>query len=406
MQYSKVLSQSGVNFDTEQWCVTVADWFHGHGVVAWSGTPSELGGELLSAGVMGEGHSLDDSNELIAKLEANSDSLRELGVDVGVLRARDRVRSVSLRANGAKPATLTEEVRSNSCCDEGDELAHGSDCVELSESEAGVGEIASDPASRVMELGIPEWDTGNEFAALESVGENEGSALPMGVAALIALVALGLILGFAVSRNGTFASSAATQGISENANSRNSDAVAGKVIEQSETAAAQNTSAEKNLQVGVSTSRASRNGSGKRAANAEVDKLVQQAIKSRTAVLQYELGMRYAAGRGVPSDKALAYAWLVIALNNGETRSEAALQSLSPRLSTLDVQKIRMTVGDWYAHGRGVEKDLVAAHKWFALAEVAGSAEATVRKKELEAAMSSTQIEQAEENTTAWLSRH
>jgi len=96
----------------------------------------------------------------------------------------------------------------------------------------------------------------------------------------------------------------------------------------------------------------------------------------------------------------------VIALNNGETRSEAALQSLSPHLSSLDVQKIRLTLGDWYAHGRGVEKDLVAAHKWFALAEVAGSAEATVRKKDLEDGMSSTQIQQAEENTTAWLSRH
>jgi hypothetical protein len=37
---------------------------------------------------------------------------------------------------------------------------------------------------------------------------------------------------------------------------------------------------------------------------------------------------------------------------------------------------------------------------------VAGSAEGTIRKKALEAEMSPEQIKDAEESTTAWLSRH
>src|SRR4051794_32857389 len=99
MHYSKALSQSGVNFVAGPWCVSVAEWFHRHGVV-WSGTPSELAAQLSAAGVKGDGDAaLIDPAAVVSELEANAETLRGRGVDVWVERSRDRVRSVTLRAN-------------------------------------------------------------------------------------------------------------------------------------------------------------------------------------------------------------------------------------------------------------------------------------------------------------------
>src|SRR3954467_13681072 len=108
MQFSGLRKEFEVNSDMQHWCVDVARWFHRHGVV-WSGTPSELAAELSSAGVVDEQLRALDANRLVAELEANAEGLQAAGVDVSVQRARERVRSISLRANGRETPIGREE---------------------------------------------------------------------------------------------------------------------------------------------------------------------------------------------------------------------------------------------------------------------------------------------------------
>jgi hypothetical protein len=411
MHYSKALSQSGVNFVAGPWCVSVAEWFHRHGVV-WSGTPSELAAQLSAAGVKGDGDAaLIDPAAVVSELEANAETLRGRGVDVWVERSRDRVRSVTLRANGAEPANVKEEEEfavhqsETPVSDILDAVVNDSYDASVAENvKSEAGEIA-DQSEFTLASSNEDADAPSEFAMLDSLSERKRSLLPIGVAALIALLALVLILFFAVNKNGAFASPVGQQAGAGADGSESSSADDWQITVPSETTSATNAKRTSEARGGVSASRTA-GVTEKRSADPEIEKLTDDAVNKRIAASQFELGRRYAEGRGVSADKSAAYAWLVVALNNGETRSEVALQSLAPRMSTIDIQKIRIRLGNWYTQGRGVSKDLVAAHKWFALAEVAGSAEGTIRKKALEAEMSPEQIKDAEESTTAWLSRH
>jgi hypothetical protein len=343
-----------------------------------------------------------DSAELVAELEANAEALRQQGVDVWVQRTRERVRSVTLRANGAKPASLMEESR-RPALESAEIDAIVTDRYDASLTEEVIGKVdeVAERSGFTLESSNSEQAAPNEFATLDSITEHERSVLPMGVAALIAILALALILIFTVNRNGAFAAPVA--GVTD---TRTTSSAGSEVEAEGSAAPKAESDDDTSSAIDADPGGAQSGGGQKSVADSDFEKLMQQATKGRVAASQYALGRRYAEGRGVPADKVAAYAWLVVALNNGETRSERELQSLAPELSALEIQEIRMTLGDWYARGRGVQKDLIAAHKWYALAEVAGSAEGTVRKKALEAQMSPAQIEQAEESTTAWLSRH
>src|SRR4051812_17555588 len=111
MPFSNARSQSDLNLDSPIRCASVSEWFHRRGVVTWSGTPSELAGELLSAGVIGDGHaSPANPAEVVSALEGNAEALRQQGVDVWVQRSRDRVKTITLRSNGAAPAVVSEEA--------------------------------------------------------------------------------------------------------------------------------------------------------------------------------------------------------------------------------------------------------------------------------------------------------
>jgi hypothetical protein len=140
--------------------------------------------------------------------------------------------------------------------------------------------------------------------------------------------------------------------------------------------------------------------------DAEISTLTREAVEQRNGASQYELGMRYTQGQGVKPDKVVGYAWLVLARSNGDRRTEGTLRALTPQLSPTELQEVRVVLGDWHARGFGVPSDYVAAHTWFSLAEVAGSAEAKVRKKQIEGRMSPGQIQDANAKTKAWLSRH
>jgi hypothetical protein len=413
MQFSGLRKEFEVNSDMQHWCVDVARWFHRHGVV-WSGTPSELAAELSSAGVVDEQLRALDANRLVAELEANAEGLQAAGVDVSVQRARERVRSISLRANGRETPIGREEEQPARV--DGNRELYVVPIVDAEHVEdvSATGNGAESTVSMldmvtpidhgsVAETQKDEAAAEDEVATVHFMPEEERSVLPIGIAVLIGLIALGIILGFAVAKKGAFASvagrvEAAPTSAESDGGSSAAENLFTEELKESRSAPKEAVSATKALPKG--------RGGEKSATAPEVKRLMQEAATGRDAASQYELGMRYAQGRGVAADKVAAYAWLVVALSNGETRSEATLQALSPRLSVLEVQKIRLTLGEWYAQGRGVAKDLVAAHKWYSLAEVAGSAEGTVRKKRIEPEMTEGQVRQSEEQTSSWLSRH
>ena len=99
---------------------------------------------------------------------------------------------------------------------------------------------------------------------------------------------------------------------------------------------------------------------------------------------QYNLGIMYAKGRGVPRDDAKAVQWLRKAAEQGFDRAQ-------------------LMVGVMYAEGRGVPQDYVQGHMWIALA-VAGSPPGKAREKAVKyrdlfaTEMSPAQIAEAQHN--------
>lgn len=67
---------------------------------------------------------------------------------------------------------------------------------------------------------------------------------------------------------------------------------------------------------------------------------------------------------------------------------------------------ILFELGLMYATGRDCEADLVAAHKWFNIAAIKGSADAAQRRMELASAMSKAEIAQALREAREWMTVH
>lgn len=63
-------------------------------------------------------------------------------------------------------------------------------------------------------------------------------------------------------------------------------------------------------------------------------------------------------------------------------------------------------LGLMYASGRGVETDLVAAHKWFNLAASRGNTSAKVYRMELADEMTRSQVIEAQRQARQWLRKH
>src|SRR4029079_1844232 len=81
------------------------------------------------------------------------------------------------------------------------------------------------------------------------------------------------------------------------------------------------------------------------------------AADQGVAAAQYNLGLMYATGQGVPQDRAQAMTWFRLAADQGQPRAQNNL-------------------GIMYAKGEGVARDYVQAHMWFALAAAQHNPEA------------------------------
>lgn len=67
---------------------------------------------------------------------------------------------------------------------------------------------------------------------------------------------------------------------------------------------------------------------------------------------------------------------------------------------------ILFELGMMYATGRDCETDVVAAHKWFNISAIKGSARAAELRSELSAAMSKVEIATALREAREWMTMH
>lgn len=67
---------------------------------------------------------------------------------------------------------------------------------------------------------------------------------------------------------------------------------------------------------------------------------------------------------------------------------------------------ILFELGLMYATGRDCDVDVVAAHKWFNIAAIKGSARAAELRSELSASMSKPEIAQALREAREWMTLH
>ena len=98
--------------------------------------------------------------------------------------------------------------------------------------------------------------------------------------------------------------------------------------------------------------------------------------KSGFASAQYKLGVMNEKGRGVPQNYMTAAKWYTLAAEQGNTLAQYNL-------------------GIMYAKGRGVIKDNVYAHMWWNIAASFGHKDASKKRDMVAKRITQTQLEQA-----------
>jgi TPR repeat protein len=102
---------------------------------------------------------------------------------------------------------------------------------------------------------------------------------------------------------------------------------------------------------------------------------------------QFNLGIMYANGRGVPENDAEAVKWFRKAVEQGYAEAQNNL-------------------GFMYANGRGVPENDVKAHMWWSLAKAQGDKDAPGGLDAIKPRMTRAQIAKAQELAAEWLEKH
>jgi len=93
---------------------------------------------------------------------------------------------------------------------------------------------------------------------------------------------------------------------------------------------------------------------------------------------QYNLGLMYGNGDGVPQDDKNAMKWYTLAAEQGHASAQTSL-------------------GVVYANGYGVQQDYVYAHMWFNIAASSGEQNAPENRDLVAERMTPSQIERAQD---------
>ena len=102
---------------------------------------------------------------------------------------------------------------------------------------------------------------------------------------------------------------------------------------------------------------------------------------------QYNLGIMYDEGRGVPLDDMEAAKWYRLAAEQGDDHAQYNL-------------------GYMYAKGEGVPQDYVQAHMWFNLSAAQGNENAVKGRDLVASEMTPAQIEEAQRLAREWIEAH
>ena len=112
-------------------------------------------------------------------------------------------------------------------------------------------------------------------------------------------------------------------------------------------------------------------------------RLLRPLAEQGNAAAQFNLGIMYANGRGVPNDDVQAVKWFRLAAEQGYAVAQVNL-------------------GVMYANGRGVPKDYVLAYMWANLGAAGGDEDARENREEYAAKMTPTQIAEAQKLSREW----
>jgi GAF domain/Sel1 repeat/PilZ domain len=114
---------------------------------------------------------------------------------------------------------------------------------------------------------------------------------------------------------------------------------------------------------------------------------LRSAAGQGDADAQWQMGVRYHNGEGVPRDDTQAMQWFLRAAEQGHVIAQA-------------------TLGAYYWAGRGVPQDLSKAYFWSALALAEGDENSKSRLEGLASQMTQTQVSAARQQAEVWLHQH
>ena len=145
----------------------------------------------------------------------------------------------------------------------------------------------------------------------------------------------------------------------------------------------------------------------------------QPLAKQGQAVAQYNLGLLYANGQGVPKDDAQARQWYEKAANQEHAGAQVNLGSLydygrgGPQDFKMAVRwysrsanqgndLAQRRLGLLYERGDGVPKDYVQAYMWYKLGAANGGKSGAIMRDELAIRMTSDQLAEANKLAREW----
>jgi hypothetical protein len=110
---------------------------------------------------------------------------------------------------------------------------------------------------------------------------------------------------------------------------------------------------------------------------------LQNLSEQGTASAQFQLGLMYATGKGVPKDGVLAERWYRKAAEQDDANAQNKL-------------------GAMYETGSVVSKDLVVAYMWYNLAAARGDPKFRSNRDQLEKQMTPQQVADAQKLSREW----
>ena len=114
---------------------------------------------------------------------------------------------------------------------------------------------------------------------------------------------------------------------------------------------------------------------------------LQNYAEQGNAAAQFNLGLMYASGEGVPKDDAEAVRWYRLAAEQGTAAAQRNL-------------------GLMYANGEGVPEDDVTAYAWLNIAAAQGQSSANEGKEHIAKHMTQSQVAKAQKLSREYWTRY